>query len=282
MKPSLYQARAFLLGEKGSGRLTKKLHSARTKVDGLDVHYLTGGQGDPLLVVHGGTGGAQDWRLNMEQLTDKYTVYLPDMPGFGLTEPLQGDYQVPQATEFLEGFTSELGLKHFHLLGHSFGGSIALNYALTFPYQITKLVLVSSLGLGKEIAFWIRWTSNKPMCRCLGKSALAVLKTAKWTIKHLLLPFDFKLPFSETSISLGSSVTNFRAQTCGFPGRLAELLMPTLVVWGARDPVVPFQQAYAAAEVIPDCQVRVFQGSGHSVYRERLDEFSATLCGFLD
>ncbi len=257
------------------------LHSARIRVDDLDVHYLTGGQGDPLLVVHGGTGGARDWLLNMEQLTDKYTVYVPDMPGFGLTEPLAGDYHVPQATDFLEGFTGKLGLSRFHLLGHSFGGSIALNYALTFPYQITKLVLVSSLGLGKEIAFWIRWTANKPVCRYFGRSALGLLKAIKWLIKHLFLPLDFNLPFSETSLSLGSSVTGFRVQNNNTAGRLSELAMPTLVVWGARDPVVPFRQAYAAGQIIPNCQVRVFEGSGHSVYRERLDEFSEILRSFL-
>jgi pimeloyl-ACP methyl ester carboxylesterase len=267
--------------KKGSARLNKTLHSARVGVDGLNVHYLTGGQGDPLLVVHGGTGGAQNWADNMEQLTDKYTVYVPDMPGFGLTEPLQGDYHVPQATSFLEGFTDALELKHFHLLGHSFGGSIALNYALTFPYQITKLVLVSSLGLGKEIAFWIRWTANKPMCRYFGRGALGLMKSVKWLIKHLFLPFDFNLPFSETSLSLGSSVTGFHVQNSSTSGRLAEITMPTLLIWGARDPVVPFRQAYAARQVIPDCQVKVFSDSGHSVYREKMDEFSQTLRCFL-
>lgn len=258
-----------------------RLKSAIIKVGNLDVHYLTGGRGDPLLVVHGGTGGAQDWRLNMEQLTDKYTVYVPDMPGFGLTSSLVGDYHLPQATDFLESFTNTLGLDRFHLMGHSFGGSIALNYALKFPYQITKLVLVSSLSLGKEIALLIRWTAHKPVCQ-MAKSALAVMKAAKWLIKALLLPFDFVMPFSESSLSLGSCVTNFKAQTNVFFDRLAELTMPTLVMWGEHDPVVPYHQAYAAAKVIPDCKVRVFSKSGHSVYRERLPEFSSTLRGFLD
>ena len=62
------------MSEKGSWALTNELRSARITVDGLNVHYLTGGQGDPLLVVHGGTGGAQDWRTNMEKLTDKYIL----------------------------------------------------------------------------------------------------------------------------------------------------------------------------------------------------------------
>jgi pimeloyl-ACP methyl ester carboxylesterase len=90
------------------------------------------------------------------------------------------------------------------------------------------------------------------------------------------------MPFSEASISLGSSMTNFRSQKTVFLDQLSELSMPTLLIWGSRDPVVPFQQAYTAGCVIPDCQVKVFTGSGHSVYRERLEDFNATLRGFLD
>jgi pimeloyl-ACP methyl ester carboxylesterase len=63
--------------------------------------------------------------------------------------------------------------------------------------------------------------------------------------------------------------------------RLAVLAMPTLVVWGAHDPVVPFKQPFTAGQTIPNCLVKVFKDSGHSVYRERLDEFSVTLRGFL-
>ncbi|MBN1190600.1 MAG: alpha/beta hydrolase [Dehalococcoidales bacterium] len=261
--------------------MINELHSAMVMVDGLNVHYLTGGQGDPLLVVHGGTGGARDWRDNMEQLTDKYTVYVPDMPGYGLTGSLSVDYHVPQATDFLERFTGTLGLKRFSLLGHSFGGSIALSYSLKFPYKITKLVLVSSLGLGKEIALFIRWTAHRPFCLYTGRSVLAVMKAAKWLIKRLLLPFDFDLPFCESSLSLSTDVTSFRAQTTQYSSRLSELTMPTLLIWGARDPVVPFRHAYQAGEVIPDCRVRIFNESGHSVYRERFDEFNETLRGFL-
>ena len=112
-------------------------------------------------------------------------------------------------------------------------------------------------------------------------SALNLLRALKWLINSLLLPFDFELPFSAASLSLGSSLTGFRGQIATNSARLSELVMPTLLVWGTRDPVVPFQQAYTAEQVIPDCRVRIFEGSGHSVYRERLDEFSQALCCFL-
>jgi pimeloyl-ACP methyl ester carboxylesterase len=63
--------------------------------------------------------------------------------------------------------------------------------------------------------------------------------------------------------------------------RLAEVNVPTLVVWGAKDPVVPVRQAYAAARVIPDCQVKVFKNRGHNVHRDELKQFSSILKRFL-
>jgi len=232
------------------------IHGENIEVGGLDVHYLTGGRGEPLIVVHGGGEGAVAWLNNIEELTENYTVYVPDLPGFGGSEPYEGECYIPELVEFVDGFSEKLGLSKFHLMGHSLGGGIVLNYAVKFPHKITKLVLVSSLCLGKEIAFWIRFLTRRVFCRFLGNSILAVFRGVRWLAKKL---------FSNLVIR----------------ERLSELMMPTLVVWGAKDPVVPFRQAYAASRIIPDCQVKVFADCGHSVYRENLPEFSRLLKKFL-
>ena len=72
-----------------------------------------------------------------------------------------------------------------------------------------------------------------------------------------------------------------KGQTTVLLNRLSELMMPTLLVWGARDGVVPVSQAYAAAELIPDCQLHVFEDCGHSVYKQNVQDFSRLLTGFL-
>jgi len=174
-----------------------------------------------------------------------------------------------------------LGLKSFHLMGHSLGGGIALSYALKFPHKIKKLVLVNSMCLGKEIALWVRFLSIPAICRSIGKAVLAVLKGVKWVADLLLAPVEFIIPLSKASIHLGSSVTTLKEQTTVFINQLSEIMVPTLVVWGAKDPILPVRQAYAAAQLIPDCQVKVFEDCGHSVYREKLPEFSQLLTGFL-
>jgi 4,5:9,10-diseco-3-hydroxy-5,9,17-trioxoandrosta-1(10),2-diene-4-oate hydrolase len=262
--------------------VVNNISSKRVKVGGLDIHYLTGGQGDPLIVIHGGGGdGARAWMKNIEALAKHYTVYVPDLPGFGRSQPLEGDYYIPELVEFVEEFSHSLGLKSFYLMGHSLGGGIALNYALKFPYKVTKLVLVSSLCLGREIALWVRFLSNFVLFRGVNKTILAILKAVKWAAGRLFATVEFVIPLSGFRLSLGRKITTLREQSTVLIHRLSEVMVPTLVVWGADDPILPARQAYAAAELIPDCQVKVFEDCGHSVYRDKIAEFSLLLIAFL-
>ena len=257
-----------------------KIQRKTIKIDELDVLYYTAGQGEPLVVIHGGGGDARTWWRNIDELAGKYTVYAPDLPGYGGSQPLDGDYYIPELADFLDKFARSLGLEKFHLVGHSLGGGIALNYALKFPQKIRKLVLVSSLCLGREIAFWVRLFSLPALIQSLGAVTMALLKGLKWVLKQLN-PAEFIMPLSPASMTVGGSITTFRQQTLVLEQRLAEIKMPTLLVWGARDPIVPVRQAYRAAKVIPDCRVEVFKKRGHNVHRDELKKFSSVITGFL-
>ena len=261
--------------------MTNNIRSKRIKVGELDIHYLSGGRGDPLVVIHGGSEGAVAWAENMAELSRSYTVYVPDLPGFGSSQSIDGDYYIPELVEFVDKFSHSLGLESFHLMGHSLGGGIALSYALEFPNRIKKLVLVSSMCLGREIALWVRFLSNSLICRGIGKGVMAILRGVKWVVSKLFAGVVFAMPMSKFSMSLGTKITTFTEQTTVLAHRLSELIMPTLVVWGAKDPILPVRQAYAAAQLIPDCQVKVFEDCGHSVYRQKIPEFSQLLTGFL-
>jgi pimeloyl-ACP methyl ester carboxylesterase len=250
------------------------------KVDGREVHYYTAGCGEPLVVVHGGGGDARTWRDNIIELSAKYTVYAPDLPGYGGSQPLEGSYYIPELSRFIGRFAASLGLERFNLVGHSMGGGVALDYALKSPHKIKKLVLVSSLCLGREIAFWVRLFSIPAFLRSLGALTISVMKGIKWLAERLN-PAEFIMPLSPAAVTVGGNITTFKQQSVVLEDRLAEVSVPTLLVWGARDPIVPVRHAYRAAKVIPDCRVKVFQNRGHNVHREELEEFSNTLSGFL-
>jgi pimeloyl-ACP methyl ester carboxylesterase len=256
------------------------IQSKTIKVDGLDVRYYTAGQGEPLVVIHGGGGDARTWWRNIRVLAEKYTVYAPDLPGYGGSQPLDGTYYVPELSDFVEKFTQALGLEKFSLVGHSLGGGIALDYALKFPLKITKLVLVSSLCLGREIAFWVRFFSLPAFVRSIGAVFVFGFKCVKWLLNHLN-PAKYILPLTPASMTIGGNISNFHQQTLVLDKKLPEIKMPTLLIWGSRDPVVPVKHAYRAAEVIPDCQLAVFRNTGHNVHRERLKRFSSVISDFL-
>jgi pimeloyl-ACP methyl ester carboxylesterase len=253
----------------------------KIKVDGLVVNYYTAGLGEPLIVIHGGGGDARTWWLNIESLSQKYKVYAPDLPGYGGSQPLMGPCYVPELTEFVDDFSCKVGADSFHLVGHSLGGGIALNCALEFPRKVKKLVLVSSLCLGREIAFWVRLLSIPALLRSVGAVTVAVLKGMRWVFDTLAQGVEFVMPLSPASVAIGGSVTTLREQTLVLANRLSEIIMPTLLVWGARDPIVPVKHAYAAARLIPDCRIKVFENRGHNVYRDEVKRFSTLLADFL-
>lgn len=249
------------------------------QVDGLDVLYYTAGQGEPLVVIHGGGGDARTWWRNIVELSNKYTVYAPDLPGYGGSQPLHGNYYIPELAEFISKFAASLSLEKFNLVGHSLGGGVALNFALKWPDKIKKLVLVSSLCLGREIAFWVRFFSLPAIISSFGAVVMGVLKGIKWIIQHLN-PAGLIMPLSPAAMAVGISITTFRQQTLVLENRLHEVKIPTLLIWGDRDPIVPVNHAYRAAKVIPDCRIEVFKKRGHNVHREEIKKFSSVLTGF--
>ena len=101
----------------------------------------------------------------------------------------------------------------------------------------------------------------------IGAVAIAVLKGVKWVAGSLSAPFEFVHPVSKASIHRGCNLITLKEQTTVLIHRLSEIMGPTLIVWGAKDPILPVRQAYAAAQLIPDCQVKIFKDGGHSVYR---------------
>lgn len=264
-----------------STKVPNNICSKKIKVGKLNIHYLAGGQGDPLVIIHGGGDGARAWLQNAKELSGRYSVYIPDLPGFGHSQAMSDKFHLPDFVRFIEDFTYSLGLQRFHLVGHSIGGSIALHYALKFPQKIKGLVLVSSFCLGKETALWIRFLSSSVLCRSLGEAAVAILKATKWLVRLFYAPFKFANPVTRLKINMGKSITTLKGQTTVLLNQLSELMMPTLLVWGATDSIVPAAHAYTAARLIPDCQLHIFEGCGHSVYKQRAQEFSKLLAMFL-
>ena len=256
------------------------MQSKTTKVGELNIHYYSGGQGRPLIVVHGGGIGAKSWIEPVRELLKHYRVYVPDLPGFGKSQSLKEEFHITEVAAFINNFADSLGINNFDIVGHSIGGGIALNYAFKFPERVRKLVLVSSFCLGNEVALWIRLATLQ-IFTPLAKFVHSAFKAIGWVIRSLRIPFEFNNPLPRVKLEIGRRLTTLKGQNGVLFDRLAELTMPTLLVWGSKDGIVPVSQAYAAAKVIPDCYIHVCEGVGHGLYRHENSEFSQLLMGFL-
>jgi pimeloyl-ACP methyl ester carboxylesterase len=256
------------------------ISSHTVDVMGLSTHYYESGKGEPLVIIHGGGEGAAAWLSNINELSNHYHVYAPNLPGFGLSAAALNSYAVPDVMEFVNAFSVCLELTSFNLVGHSFGGGIAAHLALKYPEKVRKLVLVSSLCVGKEIAWWVRMFSFGSMCRILGNSIIKFYKGLGF-LACLFGDVVIQQPFTAASVAVGEVISNHIQQKTVLAAQLAGISMPTLVVWGEHDQIVPLEHAYRAGDLIPDCRVQVFADCGHSVYREDLGGFSKAVRGFL-
>lgn len=233
------------------------------------------------MVIHGGGGGVNAWVDNLELLTEHFTVYAPDLPGFGNSQSIDDRFNVHEYVDFIEQFTGELGLNRFYFIGHSVGGGIAIRYALDYPEKIKRLVLISSLFLGKEIAFWARYLSAPTILRHLGLTGLVMFDALAWFFRQFSFSFTLKPPFTRVQMGIGKSIMNLKGQTIVLLDQLTRLMIPTLLVWGSKDGVVPVKHAYAAARLIPDCRVHIFEDGGHHIHNQKTQEFSRLVVSFL-
>jgi 4,5:9,10-diseco-3-hydroxy-5,9,17-trioxoandrosta-1(10),2-diene-4-oate hydrolase len=256
------------------------IQSKVIKIDGRDVHYYTAGEGEPLVVIHGGAGDARSWWRNIQELAEKYKVYAPDLPGYGTSQPLDGNFYIHEFSDFINKFTNFLHLKKFVVIGHSMGGGIALDFVLKFPGRVTKLILVSSLGLGREIALWLRFISIPSIVKVVGYVVGKAIEFLGWMLGQSN-PFELVLPVSPVVVRIGTSIANRQSQNLVLEKYLKKIKIPTMLIWGGRDPVVPVKTAYRAVKEFPNARLLVFKKSGHNVHREQLKNVTRLINEFL-
>ena len=231
------------------------IESLRLQVDGYQAHYLKAGGGPPVVMIHGGASDCSDWLYTMAELHHSYSLYAPDLVGYGLSESHKDGYYLSDFVEFTLGFTEALGLDSQVLVGHSLGGRICLEMALRYPEKVRSLILIDTVGFGK-LSF-------------LGK----FLGAAAWGARKIMgrpQPYPAFLKEQEEDgdwLCLDE-----------LPG----LEVPTLIVWNRYDPYYPLAGALQAKELIPQARLAVLPGYGHAPHVKKPNAFNRLLQSFLD
>ena len=231
------------------------IESLKDEVNGYDAFYLKSGSGPPVVLIHGGASDSRDWLSTMNFLSDSFTLYAPDLLGFGQNERNSDGYYLSEFDDFVLGFMDAVGLERSFLVGHSFGGRICLDIALQHPERVNKLVLVASSGLGKVSRFG------------------TVLLAGFWVIRKL---FWIHQPYPKFLAREGDD------PDWACLDELPNLKMPTLIIWKRHDPYLPLAVARRAAELVPDARLNIIPGFGHAPHKKNPAEFNRYLLDYLD
>jgi pimeloyl-ACP methyl ester carboxylesterase len=282
--------------------------SRTVTIDGVNVHYLCGGEGPPLLLVHGlGSSAGVEFYYNLETLATRHCVYAVDLPGFGKSDKPSIAYTIEFFVQVLGDFMDAQGLDRVALMGVSLGGRIALGFALEYPSRVSRLVLVDALGVGvprRVLAYSLLAARGIGELTLSGTSRALrqmnprlIRRLWGWylsrpgSIEHILS--DDRIEdhrdmlgtpaYRAAYLSALRSVAGMRHMRDGIlvQDRLSGLAMPTLLVWGRHDHLFPASHAEEAARRIPRARVEIFEASGHTPQMEEPERFNRLALDFL-
>lgn len=271
----------------------------RCRVHGHVLTYRRAGRGPVLLLVHGIGDSSACWSPLMEALSDRFDLIAPDLPGHGDSGKPRGDYSIGSLASVLRDLLLLLDVPTATLVGHSLGGGVVMQLAYQYPTVCERMALVSSGGLGPEVSPLLRLltlpmatsvlgvachAATAPVVDTLenfiermGRRPPAVLRDA-WRAHRQLRRAESRRAFVDTL----RTVVDRHGQRIDARERLylaAEL--PTLIVWGARDRIVPVQHAYDAKSRIPHAELAVLEHAGHSIPWDEPHELAQRLDTFI-
>jgi pimeloyl-ACP methyl ester carboxylesterase len=247
--------------------------------------------------IHGLAGSWQNWLENVPVFARTHRCIAMDLPGFGASEMPAGEISIPGYARAVDALLRELGVERAVVVGNSMGGFVGAELAIRYGTRVDKLVLVSAAGLSIEhqrhetvlktlrlvddvLKMGSGWLAAK-------SDGLARRPRSRKAIFNIVAAHPERLPGPLVAEQLrGSGKPGFvdaLDALSDYPirDRLSEIRAPTLVVWGAKDQLVPVRDAWEFGDLIPDSRVVVYEDTGHVAMLERPDAFNALVADFV-
>jgi pimeloyl-ACP methyl ester carboxylesterase len=252
------------------------------------------------LLIHGIAGCASQWDQVVPLLAERYTVVAPDLLGHGQSAKPRGDYSLGAYAVSVRDLLVALGHRRATVVGHSLGGGVAMQFAYEYPPFAERLVLVSSGGLGREVHPLLRAATLPGSELVLPVIAHERLLGLGGVLAHALTRLGLRAgtDLAEMARGYGSladagarqafiltlrAVIDITGQRVSATDRLylAELL-PSLIIWGRRDPLIPVDHATVAHRGLPGSRLEVFDEAGHFPQLHDPVRFACTLIDFIE
>ena len=257
------------------------------------VHVEQAGHGEPVVLLHGFGGSSFAWRLLTPALARRYRVIAPDLNGFGWTQrPKEvAAYTYAGQAEMVLGALRALGVERFHVIGHSYGGGLALWLAGRYPQRVRSVVLVSSVlpdYSQQQRQAWARFrTLNWLLVHFFVLSRAGVRRTLELCIHdRAKITSELVDAYRERLLVEGVEDAYYGLMApVDLPVpevALQDVQAPTLVVWGREDKLIPLPRAEAYVPQLPDARLVVLDGCGHMALEECPERLLAAVLPFLD
>ena len=235
--------------------------SEYVRVGSYRVHYFVGGNGTPLLLIHGLGARSEDWTPQMPLYAKNgFRVYAIDLLGCGRTDRPDIAYTIGEQVELIRGFLNAVHVETTDVVGWSMGGWVALEFALRHPHRVNRLVAMDSAGLKFE-------TNLTP--DILEPNTVPQLERLEMvlTARHYYIPGfvqrDLLRTMQRNRAVVHRTLESLLHEEGDFGGRLGELRMPVLLVWGARDELIPPSVGKQMHAAIPQSVLELYAGCGH-------------------
>ena len=254
------------------------------EIDSNKIRYFEEGTSDvTLLLLHGLGASAERWEGVIPLFAKKFRVVVPDLIGFGYSDKPMVDYTTDYFVGFISKFVKKVGIKEMNIIGSSLGGQIAAEFVMNPNVNVKKLVLVSPSGVMKHstpaldayisAALYPSTDSALNAFQVMSGRKKIDEKIVSGFVERMQLP-NAKMAFMSTLLGLNNS----KAIT----EKLQLITIPTLIVWGENDPLIPIKYAQSFVSGINDCRFYKMMRCGHTPYVEKPKKFFQTVSDFLN
>jgi len=268
------------------------------KIHGHDLGYRMAGEGPAIVLIHGIAGSSSAWREVMPALAGQYTVIAPDLLGHGQSAKPSGDYSLGAYVNVLRDLLGVLGIPRATVVGQSFGGGVAMQFCYQNPEWCERLVLVDSGGLGREVSWLLRFMTLPASEYLMPIIFPSFVRTRGDQLSRMLNSRGIRMPRigemwrAYASLTDGANRQSFirtirsvidpGGQTVSAMDRLyLTEQVPTLIVWGEHDTIIPVRHAHEAHAAIPNSRLEVIANAGHFPHVEAPAAFLQALTDFI-
>ncbi len=256
------------------------VRSEYVQLGSFRMHYLVGGQGKPLVLVHGLGAMAESWAELMTALMPHgYRIYAVNLLGFGRSARPDADYSIASQAEVLGQFFDSQNLAQADLGGWSMGGWVALKFALDHPERVRRIILVDSAGLTFKPPFDLALfrpanaDQAQQLVALLTPQAARIPRFMARDLVRQMLPTRWVVQRALKSMLAGSDLLD---------GKLSNIREPVLIVWGKQDAMIPLASGDEMHRQMPQSQLAIFDGCGHMMPVECSGRLASEIRPFLD